>query len=264
MFYIEIRRAFSRVSFKISVLIGMVFCIASLIKSPMYTGDILKNYINGSVHAPFDNFIMFTSNPISNLLIIILPLINTLSYSDSYLEDLKSGFIKSIYTRYEKSKYLVSKYCANFIVSGLAFSIPLLINYFVLILLHPSLQPDPILGKQTIMFGGLFPKLFYSRPNLYIMMWITIYFLYSGAFASIALCVSQFIKNKFIVLAIPFTLFYLSEGFAEIVNKMEYSPESFLYLYNDQHFSIIILEFVIITTITFIVFCIGGLHNENY
>lgn len=265
MFLIEIKRAFSRLSFKIAIAIGIIFCILSLKGMLIYRGDVLNNYINyGYARTPFDDFILFKLNPISNLIIIIMPIICALNYSDSYIEDVKSGFIKNIYTRQKKHNYLLSKYFANFIISGIAFSAPLLLNYVVLILLYPNVQPDPIFGSATIMDGALFSEFFYGHGNLYIMMWIIIYFLYSGAFASIALCSSKFLKNKFIVLFIPFILYLVVEIFAESVDKMQYSPEFFLYLSMNQNFFIILLEFMFIFLVTISLFCFGGLNNETY
>ncbi|MDF2504702.1 hypothetical protein [Clostridium sp.] len=264
MFLIEIKRAFSRVSFKIAILIGILFSIVSLIKGPIYKGDILNAYITGFVHTPFDDFIFFKLNPISNLLIIIMPIISTLSYSDSYIEDVKSGSIKNIYTRYKRQSYLLSKYFANFVVSGVCFSIPLLLNYISLILLYPSVQSDRVFGYTTIGYGGLYSELFYGHGNLYIIMWIIIYFLYSGAFASIALCFSTFLKNKFVALFIPFMLIFLVEIFTELSNKMKYSPAHFLYLSLDQSFFIILLEFIFIFVTTISLFFFGGLNNEDY
>lgn len=264
MFFIEIKRAFSRLSFKIAISIGVIFCILSLIEMPVYRGNVMDSYIKGFINTPFSNFMLFRLNVISNFLIIIMPIISTLSYSDSYIEDVKSGFIKSIYTREKKYSYLIAKYFANFIISGIAFSIPLLLNYIILILLYPSIQPDPILSGVTIMKGGLFPQLFYSHSNIYIIMWITIYFLYSAAFASIALCFSKLLKHKFVILFTPFVLYFLVEVFAEISNKMEYSPQAFLYLSLKQDFFIILSEFIFIFVITFIIFCFGGSNDEIY
>lgn len=95
-------------------------------------------------------------------------------------------------------------------------------------------------------------------------MWITIYFLYSAAFASIALCFSKLLKHKFVILFTPFVLYFLVEVFAEISNKMEYSPQAFLYLSLKQDFFIILSEFIFIFVITFIIFCFGGSNDEIY
>lgn len=264
MFSIELKRAFSRLSFKIAISIGIVFCILSIVKIPMYGGDILDNYIKGFVGTPFEHFIFFKANPISNLLIIIMPIISTLGYSDSYIEDFKSGMIKGIYTRQNKRRYLLSKYFANFIAGGAAFALPLVLNYVTLILIYPSVQPNMVFGGTSIMPSGLLSNLFYGHANLYIIMWIAVYFLYSGAFASIALCFSTFIKNKFVVIFIPFILYILVEGFCELFNKIEYSPQTFLYLSMNKNFYAILLEFILIFMITISLFFFGGVKDEVY
>lgn len=264
MFFIELKRGFSKKSFKVAVGIGIIFSILSISKSFTYNKDILNEYINGYINNSFSNFIIFNLNPISNLFIIIIPILSSLGYADSYIEDVQYGLIKNIYTKKSKLAYVISKYWANFIIGGITLSVPLLLNYLILILLYPSIPSDPILGKLTILEGGLFYRLFYSNGNLYIIMWIIIYFLYAGSFASIALCFSKVIKNKFIVIFIPFILYFLIEIFAEVINKLEYSPQYFLYLGTDQNFHIVLGEFLLSFIITFILFCFGGLNNDTY
>jgi len=112
--------------------------------------------------------------------------------------------------------------------------------------------------------GGLFPELFYNHPNMYIMLWILIYFLYAGAFSSIALSFGIFIKNKFVTLILPF-IFYIMVGMlAELSDKLIYSPQCFLYLTTRQSFSIIVFEFIIIFIVTIALFCVGGYKHETY
>lgn len=263
MFSVELKRGFSRLSFKIAILIGIIFCTLSIVQVRGGNND-LQEYIKAYITTPFDNFIFFKLNPISNILILILPIISSLSYSDSYLEDVNSGFIKFIYTRQNKQKYLLSKYFANFIVSGISFAIPILLNFIALMILVPNVQPNPILGQPTIMYGGLFPQLFYKHPILYIMMWIIIYFLYAGAFASVGLSLGIFIKNKFVVLILPFIFCNVASVLFELCDKSKYAPFQFLYLSNEQNFFIILFEFLIIFVITVVLFSCGGYKNETF
>lgn len=264
MFLIETKRAFSRVSFKVSFFLVCTFCVLDILNYPIGKENILTEYLSGYVNTPLQNFVFFKLNAISNLLIIILPIISALSFSDSYIEDMKSGFIQNIYIRGKRHKYLISKYFANFLVGGTAFALPLLLDYIFCILSRPNIQPDPILTGQIIMEGGLLPSLFYSHGNLYTLMWIAIYFFYSGVFASIGLCASKLIKNKFIIIFVPFILYFVIECFCELTNNWAYSPEVFLYLSRVQSFSIIVSEFIFMFIITFIVFCFCGVNNDIY
>ncbi|MBW6411667.1 hypothetical protein [Clostridium weizhouense] len=263
MFFQEVKRGFSRISFKIALFIGTVACILSsiLMKTESYS---IQSYIKAYEISSYDNFIFFNLNSISNILILIFPILSVLSYSDSYLEDINSGFIKCIHTRYSKKKYLMYKFLSNFVVGGLGFVIPLIINFIILILSYPSLPTHAILGKQTILCGGLFPALFYTYPILYIALWLVIYFMYAGAFASISLGVSTIIKNKFVVLFIPFLLCNVIGILLDITNKHSYSPLSFLYLSIKQDIKVIILEFIGIMIVSMSLFYLGGTKNEIY
>lgn len=263
MFFQEVKRCFSRISFKIALLIGVVACILSSIsmKTEPYS---IEYYIKAYEVSSYDNFIFFNLNSISNILILIFPILSALSYSDSYLEDIHSGLIKYIYIRYSKNKYLMCKFVANFITGGLAFVIPLIINFIVLMLIYPSLPTHSILGKQTILYGGLFAALFYEHPIIYIWIWLAIYFLYAGAFASIALGISTIIRNKFIVLFMPFLLCNVIGVVLDVINKYYYSPLSFLYLSTKQDIKIIICEFVGIMMVSVSMFYFGGTKNEVY
>lgn len=267
MFFSELKRAFSRNSFKLMILLVSIICLINLwdvFKVVWNNEDILSQYIGGYVSTSFSGFMFFNSNPFANILIIIMPIISAFSFSDSYIEDMKSGIIQSMYTRQSRVKYFINKYFANFIVSGVAFSLPLLLNYILCIMLKPSVQPDPILTGKIIMKGGLFTDLFYSNAHLYTIMWIGIYFLYSGTFASIGLCASKVIKNKYIVLFVPFILNIVVIILGEIFDGLKFVPSSFLYLSRNQHFSIIMGEFIVVSIITFVLFCFTGVRSDVY
>lgn len=266
MFLVELKKGFSRQSFKVAILIGTIFCILNITKyiSISISDNYLQGYIKGYLETTYDNFILFNLTPLSNILILIFPLLSCISYSDSYLEDVQSGVIKFIYTRQSKVKYLISKFLSNFIVAGVSIAVPLMINFIIIILLYPSIPPHPVLGKVTIMDGGLFPDLYYSKPIVYIFMWIVIYFLYAGAFASIGLSLGVIIKNKYITIILPFIVYMVVEIIVELIDKPMYSPQQFLYLSRSQSPYIIICEFAIIFLISITIFLYGGYKNETY
>lgn len=264
MFLVELKRGFSRLSFKIAVFIGIIFCLLSLVETKGFSEHLLSDYIKTYLDTPFDRFIFFNLNPVSNILILIFPIISAISYSDSYLEDVNSGFIKAIYTKEKKVKYLILKFLSNFIVAGTAIAAPLLLNFIALILLYPSIPTHAVLGRPTIMPGGLFPGLFYNHPAIYILIWILIYFLYSGAFASIGLSLGILIKNKFVTLIAPFIIYHIASIILQLMNKNLYEPLQFLYLSNNQNISAITLDFVLILIATICLFIYGGYKNETY
>lgn len=262
MLWEEIKRGFSRLSFLIVFMLVLIVCTVSAFKAPAYIS--LEDILHGYILTPHDGFIIFNPSSIGATLIIIMPLLSSLCYSDTYCEDLSCGIIKNIYTRKEKKKYLITKYIANFIISGVAIAVPLVVNYIILILRYPNVKPNAILGPHTILSTQLFPNVYYEHPTLYIVLWIEIYFIYSGLFASIGLSLSALIKKKKIALFLPFILTLVALWTDEIFETIRINPIDFLNMGRRQSFTLIISEFVILTIISFILFFIGGQKSETF
>ena len=259
----EIKRGSTKNSFWITVVVMVIFSCIYVLKQPVYSSEeFLDVYIKGGSLTAYDSFIFFNLSKSANILILILPLLSSLVYSDTYLEDKKSGFLKFIYMRSEKKKYLRTKFLANFIVSGLAVAIPIMISFIFLRLRIPSGEPNPILGVNTIFPTQLFPKLFYSHPNIYILLWIVIYFIYAGAFSSLGLSLSIFIKNRIAVLFSPFIICHVIGIALEFLGGYKYYPLNFLYLSLYKSFTVIILEFIVLMFVSYLVFVIGGKNRE--
>ncbi len=255
----EMKRGFSRRSFLIVFTIGLIICTISAFNVSTYT-----DMVQGYVFTLYDGFFIFYPVSYSTTFIIIVPLLSCICYSDTYCEDLNSGFIKSIYTRKKKEQYLIIKYIANFIISGIAISVPLIVNYIILILRCPNIKPNAILGPNTILYTQLFSNVFYKHPTLYIALWIGIYFMYSGLFASIGLSLSTLIRKKNIALFLPFILSIVVELIVEIFDKLSYNPVNFLNMNLYQSFTIIIGEFLILSMISFTLFFVGGKRSETF
>ena len=263
LFFHEIFRGVNKKAFKVCTIIGSILCILNAMQS-FTAKDPLNEYLNSYISTPIDEFILFNLSPLSNLFILILPLIASIAYSDTYFEDIRSGFVKLVCTRYSKRRYLIIKFAVNFIIAGITYVVPLILNIIVLLLRHPNISENPILGKLTIYPTALFSEMFYKNPWAYIGMWILIYFIYAGAFASVALAVSIFIKNKFIIVAFPFILCQTMALFLSIIDKYEYYPLSFLYVSIRQNINIILGVFFVIFISSAIVFFIGGERREIY
>ena len=259
----EIKRGVTRKSFWITFLVIIIFSSIYTFSVPRYsTDEFLYSYLKANVYTSYDCFIFFNLSRPANILILILPLLSSLVYSDTYVEDSKSGFLKFIYIRGDKKKYLRTKFLANFILSGVAVAIPIVVSFVVLKLRVPSVETNPLLGVSTILQTDIFPKMFYSHPNLYIALWIGIYFIYAGLFSSVGLSLSIFIRNKIVVLFSPFIIYHVGAIIIEFFQGYRYYPASFLYLGLYKSFAAIIIEFILIMIISYLVFIIGGNKRE--
>ena len=72
----------------------------------------------------------------ASILVLIAPLLASLAFSDSYLSDKESGFLKFIYLRIGQKKYIFSKIIVNSIVSGLVISLASFVMLFFLICVY--------------------------------------------------------------------------------------------------------------------------------
>ena len=266
MILLEIKRGLSRTSFRIILIIVSIMAIICAFENTSYrdSSDILNIYMKAYLFTPADYFMIFRFNSIETLFLQLMPLLSCICYADTYFEDRKNGFLKFIYTRQEKKVYLKAKYIANFILSGLAISIPLKLNYIILLLRFPNIEVNEILGNTNIKMTLMFPDLYYSNTTIYIFLWIFIFFLYSGIFASIGLSLRIFMKNRIVALFIPLILFNIIDIFLEAIDKFNFYPVQFLGVSSDKSFSIIAGEFLVLLVITFITFYIGGNKDEVY
>jgi len=265
MLKLELKRGLKRKSF----IIALIFCAINIIKNDYYYLSMpyanypyfLEDFMKCGIVSSCENFIMFRFTDVSNILFCIMPIIVSIAYGDSYLEDLNSGFLKSIFSRCSKNKYFINKFFANFVLAGIAFTLPLLINFLIHICFEATLQPE-ILNTNNLRIGSLNLDLYLNHPMIYTFLWLFIYFIFSGAIASISLAVSIITRNKFIVLVIPFIVMQLTSIFFAVINIRSYSPINFLYLYSDANILSMVISFIVMVLSTFMIFYWGGKHNE--
>lgn len=270
MLHIEIKRAFKRKSFLFALLVCTLICIVenivynyNYILMP-YTSYpyFFEDYIKSSILSPYDCFIFFHLTPLSNILFIIMPILVSISYSDSYLEDLNSGFLKSILTRCSKHKYFRNKFLANFIISGITISIPLLISLLILLMTQANIKPEKLMNALSI--GNLNLDMYLNHPLIYTLIWISIYFIFAGVISNIALGFSIIIRNKFIVLITPFITVNVIDILFNLIGISDYSVTSFLFRYPKINPIAMMITFVVMLITVFLTFFFGGKSNEAF
>mgnify|MGYP005830114569 CR=1 FL=1 len=201
----------------------------------------------------------------TQLLYFLLPILSSIPYSSSYLLDEKTGFIKNIYTRTTKRNYLISKFISNFMVGGMAFFLPIIINLVIVSLILPSVQPEIVDGVTSIDYTSMWAELFYSNPYIYIFSYAVLNFLFGGLFATIGLACSVFVNRIFVLILCPFIL-YLFLFFAfQLTGNPALIP--FKYLIPGQPVSgitlnIILIQFFALLIISIIVF-FGGIRKRE-
>ncbi|WP_018130192.1 hypothetical protein [Effusibacillus pohliae] len=160
------------------------------------------------------------------------PLLAILPYSASFLEERNLNFYYFVASRTSYTAYVRTKYIVNFLVGGLAIFLPEFLFYTVISLVFKNEVLPTFVFKPI----GFLASVFSTHPELYIWMIFATHFLMGACFASIAICLSSFVKRKIIVFVAPF-LFYVISGFVleAILNLFSFSPlQWFTMMYNDH------------------------------
>ncbi|MGL4731112.1 MAG: hypothetical protein ACRCW0_05975 [Clostridium sp.] len=259
MIKIEIQRIFKRPSFYVALLVGVLIAFLEAIS-------------NNHIRLNSDDFIYFSNGVYNNLMLYnlgkyirmlqtVFPLIVTIAFADAYLEDLKSGFIKNIITRYDKKKYLITRFWVNFVISGLIIAIPFIVNYMLYASFIPSIEPKVFFSSPVLEQRDFLPYIFFNFPLLHVFTRIFLLFVYGGTFSSIALASSIFFKNKYVITILPFIVYIGMDVAIPMVLSYRYSPMMFLFFPYGYNHMFIALPLILITA-CFSIFTIGGMKNE--
>jgi hypothetical protein len=280
---LELKKSLKNKLFFFVIIVGFLITVLSFLYNlEVHTKDlnsmleyedktsILSNHLIG-LSTLFNHWIGGESYTLgSTIYFYIFPIMVAIPYGWSYCTELKSGYIKNMVIRTGNFNYYLGKYVATFISGGLAMIIPLVLNIMLVASFIPALKPDPA----YMPFYGVFPfsfmsQLFYTKPILYVLIYIFIDFIFCGLIACISYAIANLIKNNIVVILFPFAsilgVHYLSSFFLEKV-KFELSPLTILHPPTTYAVSgyIIMIEIALLFSLTFLTTVIRGLKHEVY
>ena len=133
----------------------------------------------------------------SEAMALALPILCTLPYTASFIDDVKSGFIKEYLPRTTVSRYIAGKAAACAFSGGLVLALGIFIAYGFAALLFLPMEAYPKPGESVPhYFGNLMETAFM--------------FFASGAFWSlVGLTFATLTNSKYMAYASPFVLFYV-------------------------------------------------------
>ncbi|MCD7827017.1 MAG: hypothetical protein LUG85_00550 [Clostridiales bacterium] len=167
-----------------------------------------------------------------SLFYLLLPFFGSLAYSWSLLSERKSGYIKHIVTRTLRRKYYTAKYIAVFVAGGLVVLIPLIINFMVVSAFIPATTPDIFYDIYYDMGPTkALSQLFFSHPYVFVLYRMISAFIFAGLFASLGMSFSFFIKNRFVIVALPFLISMLL-NYIDSSGYFKYLISPSLFLHN--------------------------------
>ncbi len=158
------------------------------------------------------------------LFYLIAPLLATLPFADSYYTDRKSGYIKNLCTRVPKRRYFLSKFAATFLCGGLAVVLPLMVNLALTAVCLPSHLPQIVTGMYSIDATAVLADLFVTHPYGYIFLYLIFNFAFFGFLAALALDISFFVENRFVVSLTPFLIYLFLFSVMNLTGWQQVNP----------------------------------------
>ncbi|MCY8069985.1 ABC transporter permease [Bacillus inaquosorum] len=165
-------------------------------------------------HLSFSLYFWLGTNDsvISGMLILLFALISCLPYSTSVLEEKKSGYFQFVMTRSSAIKYFVAKLITSFISGGFLFVFPFLLSFILMAIMFGN----NLTSGQFVENYHLFHQIAKYHPNIYMLIYIFILFYYAGSFAILGVCLSTFLKNRYLAYLSPFLIVLVLEPVFEI------------------------------------------------
>ena len=167
------------------------------------------------------------------LFFTLLPLLACFPYGWSYCIEKKSGYTGMVIIRGGKNKYFLAKYIATFLSGGVAVLIPLVFNFITVACYVPGIKPSIIYQMYySVSHSTMWSAIFYTRPLIYVLLYLMLDFLFAGLFAVLALTFSIFLKNRLAVVLLPY-IFILCLHYGRTLLYYHYyveiSPLNFLH-----------------------------------
>lgn len=229
MLKVELKRALKSRGMLLSLTIGMIISAVHVVQYqiPEYYRNMERAYEGYPLFSPeyaAQGWIEGNSFHMAGFVyFFLLPLLAMMPFGASYFSDHQNGFLKNLYMRTKRKHYLNAKYVAVFISGGIAVTLPLVFNLLCSLILLPNLIPTPVMARTGISAVQLFSQIYYSKPLLYILIFLMIDFAFAGMYACITLVVSFLSDYKIIVSIMPFFVQLVLHILCSVSGNWDYS-----------------------------------------
>lgn len=268
MLRIEFSRALKNKYLLFSILLGSVVTISHFAQNVIPIQKFISLDLEHGVYpsSVFDKWIgesLGTMQPM--LYYLLLPILAALPFADSFFLDMKTGYIKNVFIRAKKSQYYIAKYFSVFVAAGIAVLVPLLLNLALTASILPSLVPEPTTGTFALREPNMGSSIFYTHPYIYTFLYLAMDFVFAGLLAGIALSISFFVSNRFIVMLSPFIGYLTFYAFTTLIGYPILCPVAFLQPSQPIKASpaVIIVELILLAVSTMGVFFYKGAKDET-
>lgn len=235
-----IRQAVSGKGMYIGILSATVVLLLSTVQDVLLAFRSEELLQNGFHHTCIMNALT------SDAMTLALPIIAALPFTSSFIDDIKSGFVKEYLPRTTKSGYLLGKIFGSLVSGGLSVSLGVLLGYLVAALVFSPMEAALEPGAA-------------ARPYFEELMGKALLFFCSGAFWSlVGLTLATLTNSKYMAYASPFVLYYvliiLYERYFDtlyVLYPKEWTNPSAFWMWGNAGVVLLLLELSIIFGLLF-------------
>ena len=235
-----IRQAVSGKGMYIGILSATVVLLLSTVQDVLLAFRSEELLQNGFHHTFLMNALT------SDAMTLALPIIAALPFTSSFIDDIKSGFVKEYLPRTTKSGYLLGKIFGSLVSGGLSVSLGVLLGYLVAALVFSPMEAALEPGAA-------------ARPYFEELMGKALLFFCSGAFWSlVGLTLATLTNSKYMAYASPFVLYYvliiLYERYFDtlyVLYPKEWTNPSAFWMWGNAGVVLLLLELSIIFGLLF-------------
>lgn len=276
MLSFEFSRLFKSKSFYLAIFIGTFLSVWLVILAIKMNNESLYLLAQGGIEdaayffpsSVFTNFIGIDYSQLPTAILFgILPIIVAIPFASSFCNDRQSGYVKNVCVRTNKKNYFAAKYIVV-LTSGVIVTLSIfLISILFTAMFIPALYPQiasftfPVCSSYC-----LWSDVYRSSPYLYLLFYSLIDGMFFGAWSTVALALSIFVKHRFTVVIGSTVLYFSLCFFLELLRLQKWNPELFLRQYQPitSDLWIMVSEVILILAITYGVFMGIGVRKDVY
>lgn len=197
----SLKNAVFSVNFLVSLTVSLFLLISPIFQQ-------LASYLKYGGRLPWIYFLDLTM--VSGSFCIFAPLLAAFPYTARFCEEYESGYIKSILLRERPARYFLTKFYANGVAGGLVLTVPLaLFIVFLLFIGIPYRAEDVPEGFVTIYNQTIFQSTQFLWGGIAVLLiFLLLAFLSGAVWANVGLCLSIFVRNKYLAVGFPLVLYY--------------------------------------------------------
>ena len=245
MFKEEIKMIVTNLSFYIAILVTALICLSGTIYIDLDTGEefnVFQIMFKGSKSVNVDPVIMNDSKAVlegtASYLNMFAPMIVAIPFVILVCGEKKNSLSKFELLRVNKNRYTLGKLFAVLIAGGCimvsGYGLYVLVSNCVL----PAAEQDMSMEFQMMTLNRISTAAYHSLGinGLYLIKFVCM-FLYGSVSTMLAFAISSFLKNRYLVLCIPFIMHYFFSMIQESITKVSIpglSDISEIYRFDDE------------------------------